>query len=235
MKRLLSSTLILVAVGLLMTGCKKSAPPPPKAKKQTKIALKPEPKPKVIKLPKEKETRLGTIGYLDSKNGLRDVTFGVASDIVPGLVLVEEDEGKQLRTYVRSNDDLSLGDMPLTKIEYTFFEDKLCQVTLYWNLTYPDNTLRMPPTTELAGQCTMLYGRPAKRSTTKDSTYYVWSGKKVGLMITELRLPGVDDQIRGDWGVPPTTTGEMVIYSQPIRRNATALIASSAAKISEGL
>lgn len=233
MKRILISMTILAVAGLFLSGCGGETPPPPKPKKQVKV--KPEAKPKAAKPAKEKVAKLGTPAYLDAKNGFRDVTFGMTSDRIPGLVLLEEDASHQLKTYTRPNEDLQLGKLPLTKIEYTFFENKLCQVTLYWNLTYPASTLRVPPTTDLAGNCARLYGHPAKRSTTKDSTYFVWRSKKTGLMLTELRLPGVVDQIRGDWALPPATAGEMVIYSQPLRRNASALIASHVANMVESM
>ena len=218
MKRVILTTIALSVAGLLFSGCGEKTPPP----KPKVVKAKPAPKPKPVK--PVKEAKLGTPAYLDAKYGFRDLNFGTASGSLSDLTLVEDDAAQQLKTYTRANEQLMLGNVPLKKIEYTFFEDKLCQITLYWEVQYPSSLQGRPESTELSGYCTTLYGKPALRQVNKDNTYYVWHGQKAGLMLTENLLHGVRDVAHGTgWALSPSTTGIMVIYSEPLRRSITSL------------
>lgn len=236
MKRILLLTTLCVLAGLLLTGCEQKQPAPKPVKKVKVAKAKPEPKQKPVKQPVAVQP--GTLQYLDAKNGFRDVDFGVSSDSLTGLVPVSEDAARRLKTFTRTGDELSLGDVPLQKIEYTFFDDKLCQVSLSWNIEFRDNAQRIPPPTDISAFCGTLYGRPTRHNVAKaakDASFYVWQGKRTEALMTEARMTGVPNVVNGGWTIPPTTSGKMVISSVPLERNAIALNASQTAQNSGGL
>ena len=180
------------------------------------LAAQSKPKPGKPARP-PREIVAGTADYLDAKNGFRDVQFGQVETEFTNLVLQAKDEARQLATYTRSGDVLNMEGVPLQNIEYTFFNGQLVRVSLKWKTEYPDSTLALPPSTEMAGHCSELYGRPKKQSVKKDAAQYCWSGKKVKIILDEFRLPGVTNMDKGGWAIPPTTSGQMVFESIPAR------------------
>ena len=76
----------------------------------------------------------GTIGYLDARNGFRDLKFGQAISQCPGMRLVKTDYrgigGKNIKAYVRDADDLRIGTARLESIVYVFYKDRLMAVQI---------------------------------------------------------------------------------------------------------
>jgi hypothetical protein len=218
--------------GFIWLFCNPTPKPPPKPIKQHVKVVR-EPKVRPVKQPHEAQA--GTIAYLDARNGFRDATFGASSESIPDLVLLNEDAARHMKTFTRPSDDRSLGNVPLRKIEYTFFNDQLCEVTLRWRIQYPNNDFSVPPTTTLPAFCATLYGKPTKYSVNKSGDFYAWHGKKASITITETRLPGVEKNVKGGWVVPPITAGEMVIYNLPSARNVEAMVATQVSQQPDGL
>lgn len=227
MKQFLGSTLVMVMTAWLVAGCDvgPEAPAP-------KAARRPKPvKPKVVLVrtnaPKPVKAIVpGTAEYLDMKNGFRDAAFGQSESEFSNLVLKEKDEARQLATYVRTGDVLSLETVPLETIEYSFFKGRLYRIVLKWKVEHRESALATPPSTELAANCSSLYGRPKRHMTQKDITEYTWSGRKVEVILHEFRMPGAANLTKGGWGIPPTTSGQMVFASIPLRRELELFIAS---------
>lgn len=228
MKNFIVPMVLLGAVVGLVSGCGDySDSPPPKT-----VHHKPKPKTKPIVAERTRPARppkqvlVGTADYLDSKNGFRDVTFGLPESDFNNLVLKEKDETHQLATYTRSGDILNLEEVPLESIEYTFFNGLLARVTLKWKLEHPDSLVAAAPSTEMAARCSELYGRPKRQSIRKDSIQYTWSGRKVEIFLDEFKVPGLANIGKGGWAIPPTTTGQMIFESIPAQRDMKAVMAN---------
>ncbi|MCX6896614.1 MAG: hypothetical protein NTZ16_14210 [Verrucomicrobia bacterium] len=181
---------------------------------------------KHLKLPKEAVP--GTAEYLDEKNGFRDVTFGQSDADFSNLIFKEKDEKQQLATYTRTGDVLSLETVPLETIEYTFFKGQLSQIMLKWQVQHQESVLAIPPSTEMAVTLSTIYARPKRRAAQKDCTKYSWAGKKVEIMMHEFRMPGVAAPAKTGWTIPPTTSGQMIIQSIPLRHELESFLASQA-------
>lgn len=227
MKQFIASTVMVIVVAGLIAGCD-YAPESP----APKIVRRPKQiKPKVVmprtNAPKPVKAVIpGTVEYLDMKNGFRDTAFGQPESDFSNLVLKEKDETRQMATYTRTGDVLSLETVPLETIEYTFFKGRLYRIALKWKLEHPENVLAIPPSTELAVSCSNLYGRPKRHATQKDMTEYSWAGQKVELILDEFRMPGVWVVAKGGWGIPPTTSGQLVFGSVPLRRELELFVAN---------
>lgn len=232
MKRFVVSTVVMSLAAWLVTGCDFGP---------DKSVSKPAPRPKVVKhaptppppkLPKHskppKEAIPGTSEYLDEKNGFRDVTFGQSDADFSNLIFKEKDEKQQLVTYTRTGDVLSLESVPLETIEYTFFKGQLSQIMLKWQVQHRESVLAVPPSSEMAVTLSTIYGRPKRRATQKDCTRYFWGGKKVEIIMHEFRMPGVATTAKTGWSIPPTTSGQIVIQSIPLRRELDSFLASQA-------
>ena len=61
---------------------------------------------------------MGSIEYMDARNGFRDMTFEQSVNEIEGLN--STDSAANLRRYVRINEDLNLGNASLVRIVYTF-------------------------------------------------------------------------------------------------------------------
>jgi len=226
---------IIIVAGLCLTGCKENTPPSPKPVKRAVKAERATLTNKPARKPRGMEP--GSLAYLDAKDGFRDVRFGIASSSMDNLVLVQEDADNKSKTFTRIGDELMLDDVPLETIEYTFFEDRLCQVVMKWKVISTDEQIPRPQPTKIPVVAASVYGKPTRRTQNKDENLYVWRGRKVGVMINELFLPGVKDVItKGDgWKIPPTTVGKMLIYRRQLERESTALTANEVTPNSGGL
>ena len=233
---------------LLLTGCGDfDDSPAPKAARKSRAVTKPkvtvaQPKPaKVVKNPD-----VGTKGYLDFKKGFRDAEFGKSEAEIGNLSIVSKDERLELATYVRSGDVKELEGVPLESIQYTFFRGQLARVDLKWKVEYPGSVTATPLSTEMAARCSSLYGRPRKQIRRKDVTQYLWVGDKVEILVDEFFLPGMATPARlvrkfetqsetSSWVVPPTTSGQMVMRSIPLKKELDALSAQLANQTHNGL
>lgn len=217
-------TLVLL-VAWLAAGCDfpQEVPPdiaPPRPSPRQK-PVKPHP-PRVtnvhtniVKQPKP--VAPGTIEYLDLKNGFRDTTFGQSEAEFSNLVLKEKDDARQLAIYTRTGDLLALDSVPLETIEYTFFKHRLYRIALRWKIEHPESVLTTPPSTELAASCSSLYGKPKRLATRDEAIKYSWIGEKVEIILHEFRMPGVANPKKPGWAISPTTSGQLVFGSVPLR------------------
>jgi hypothetical protein len=69
---------------------------------------------------------MGSVSYLDGRDGFRDVKFGDPPK--EGMALIENDG--QLKFYHRSSDDLTVGTGRLSGITYGFYKGRLMSVLL---------------------------------------------------------------------------------------------------------
>ena len=226
MKRAFVLVTTASAAAWLMTGCGREEAPAPRvhhtAKPKTEVAQnKPAKLPKLI-VP-------GTAAYLDLKNGFRDVVFGTPSGSFNDLVLKDRDDAAQTATYTRSGDVLNIGGVPLQEIDYTFFKDQLAKIAVKWKLEFATNDFSTPPSSGLAANCTELYGRPRETQKQRESAQYVWSGQRVNIQLSEIKLPGVAAPGGGSWAIAPVTTGQMVIRSIPLSQDMDVYISSQSA------
>ncbi len=203
-------------------------------KKQQPMPARKQPPPVVRKIAPSKlqpakpskEILPGTIEYLDMKNGFRDAIFGRWDTNFSNLVLKGQDPERQLKTYTRAGDDLSLEGVPLNSIEYTFFKGQLCKVSLTWKREYPDNAINIPPTTDISVSIAHLYGPPTRHQSKREFVDNTWRGRKAEILLTEFLSSGVADLVNGGWSSPPTTTGQMVFQSIPLLHAEEAYVAS---------
>jgi hypothetical protein len=182
------------------------------------------------------EIRAGTIGYLDAKNGFRDVTFGQSETSITDLVEATRDEARQLKTCMRSGETMSLHGVPLERVEYRFYRGELYAIQLDWKIEHADSAVNQPPTTDISIYCAQEFGKPRSSRVSKDGTHYVWHGRRVEIVLSESLLPGVADPAKRDsWALPPTTTGRMLIRNLLLSRAAQAGVASHPMQTTNGL
>jgi hypothetical protein len=213
----------------LVTGCDVGPDrPAPKSARRTKtVKHEPVARQKTTKPAKPaKEIVPGTPEYLDEKNGFRDAMFGQPETEFSNLILKEKDDARQSATYTRTGDVLSLENVPLETIEYTFYKGQLSRITIKWQVQHRESALATPPSSELAVTLATVYGRPKSRSVQKDCTKYSWTGKKVEILMHEFRMAGVAGSVKNGWTIPPTTSGELVMQSIPLRHELEAFLAS---------
>ena len=228
---------------LLLTACKKDEPPQAQtqpqhiviAKKQTTntVRIEPPPKPEPPP-PPPREISPGTIAYLDSRNGFRDVMLGEKESSIANLVLKSQDDAHQVKTFTRSGDELSLEGVPLESIEYTFFKGLLLEIQLKWSLEHREGAPGLPPPSEVPVRCTALYGPPTRSEVSRASSEFVWRGRQAQLLVTELRLAPILDRVSGGWASPPRTTGRMIIRSVPLAHAAKAAFFTQATEKETG-
>jgi len=69
---------------------------------------------------------MGTVAYLDARNGFRGVKFGEPPK--PGMVLIENDDNSKF--YRRESDDMTMGSGRCSEIVYGFYKNQLYTVLL---------------------------------------------------------------------------------------------------------
>lgn len=74
----------------------------------------------------------GSLIDLDTKNGFRNVKFGVLRSSLQDMVSTDADpnEKSDYKNYERRSDDKTLGDIPLDYISYKFYKNYLIQISL---------------------------------------------------------------------------------------------------------
>ena len=116
---------------------------------------------------------MGSIAYLDARNGFRDVTFGSSVSKYPGMVLVERDG--DMKVYKRPKDDLTLGEGRLQSILYFFYKDQLSEVML--------ETVGLVNSRAALAVLSHAYGPGGQANQFLET--YVWPGQRVGLLYDE--------------------------------------------------
>jgi len=235
--------ILLVASIALLAGCKgkpKSNPPsrPPvtnEAAAYPEAGFEQTGRPAKDSAAKEKDAEAGTKGYLDTKNGFRDVTFGKPDSEFQNLVLKSTDDRRGLKTYARTGDEMMMDGIPLSTIEYTFLKGRLFQVVVKWTVEEKDAVLNNSPTKSLAPFCASLYGPAKHHLLKKEAAEYLWRGKQVELLLNETRLSGVPDTIHGGWALAPSTRGSMIIEDMELRKSLAAETASANGEKKDGL
>ncbi|MFM2294643.1 MAG: hypothetical protein RLZZ350_1056 [Verrucomicrobiota bacterium] len=235
-------------VAMALTGCGVDDAPAPKVARKPKAPVAHTPKAAPTKPAKaEKVIEVGTKEYLDAKHGFRDAIFGQNETEVGDLSLVSKDERLGLATYVRAGDVKELEGVPLESIRYTFFQGRLARVDLKWKAEYPGSVTPTPLSTEMAARCSTTYGRPRKQSRTKEVAQYLWAGETMEILVDEFFLPGIVQPMgkpmdkyaasspSTTWLVPPTTTGQMVMRSIPLKKEIDSRAAQLANETHNGL
>lgn len=231
-----AAIVIGLAGGALFGGCNKvqhihgttaRKQPPPLMRKVAPASPQPSKPAKEI-LPR-------TVEYLDMKNGFRDAIFGQWDTNFSNLVLKEQDDTRQLKTYTRPDDVLSLASVPLESIEYAFFKGQLYKIVLTWKVQHEESVVTKATSTDIAPYCASLYGPPTQHHIQKDQVGFAWRGRKVNLLVTEFLTPGVVNLVSGGWSLPPTTEGRMIFESIPLRQAEEAYAASQSFRSQDGL
>jgi hypothetical protein len=94
--------------------------PAPVVAQPSPSPLQPIPTP-VKPVPAPTEPSLGSLAYLDFRNGFRDLKFG---DPPTSDMVLKEEESGDTKYYARPRDDLSLGGAQLQRIIYGFYKDR---------------------------------------------------------------------------------------------------------------
>jgi hypothetical protein len=199
---------------------------PKRPTKTTQPVETPQPKPAI---------KPGKISYLDYKNGFRDVCFFQQESSFTNLVLRTQDDQRQLKTFMQSGEELSLGGVPLERVEYHFFKGQLYLILIEWRVEQKDGAQKAPPAATLAPFCTSLYGPPDRHAKKKGETELRWRGQRVELTLSESVIPGVRDKINGGWAIPPTASGQMVIENIALRKALAATLVSATERRKDGL
>lgn len=111
----------------------------------------------------------GTIEALDAKNGFRSYKFGTPLSELPTMQ-------KRRGYYMEPMERRVVNDVPLSKLEFMFFEDKLCSVEMATSGTTEP--------TRLFNAFVALYGSPQ----TLNDNKWVWAGQKVTVTFTQRML-----------------------------------------------
>lgn len=239
MKRLV---LVVIASGLalgLVAGCHKYERPakvkPTKAPKTKVVVVRTN----VVVAHKPARSASvvapGSIKYLDFKNGFRDVVFGQQESNLTSLVLVKEDVLRQVKTFTRAGEELSLGGVPLESVEYNFFQGQLYQVVIKWRVEQKNPALESAPAVTLAPFCANLYGPPRRHVIRKTGTELKWRGRQAVLTLTETSIRGVPDKLNGGWAIAPAATGIMVVEDIELSKALTTMVASGKEFRKDGL
>ena len=112
----------------------------------------------------------GSLAYLDSRYGFRDLEFEQPIETCKGMALVEDDG--DLKFYTRKDESLELGGAKLKLVEYGFYKGKLANVTV--NAEGKTNSVA------LLSYLEKYYGpgasrRGAPRNTTGSARRYWWT------------------------------------------------------------
>jgi hypothetical protein len=237
MKRLMLVLVVSVLSLGLLAGChKKAKPPVAKAKKKIQrtnaVAVV---EPPVETPPPRHPIKPGSIQYLDYRNGFRDVFFYQPESSITNAVLRKQDEQHQLKTFTRPGEEMSLNNIPLESVEYSFFKGQLCQIVVKWRVEQKAGASTSPPVAALTPFCASLYGPPSQQTKKKGETELRWQGQRVVLILSESVIPGVRDKINGGWAIPPVASGLMVMENINLRRALKATLASATEQRADGL
>jgi hypothetical protein len=152
--------------------------------------------------------KMGSLAYLDARNGFRDVTFGDAITKYPDMV--KDSTSGALTCYRRPTDDLVVGEGTLASIHYCFYKARLSHVLL--KATDHSNTKAVLQTLQHA------YGAGIQPNPYMEN--YVWMGDKVWL------------SYHGNAVVPQAA---ILFTSQPLRAEQEADEQHTAKKAAAGL
>ena len=111
----------------------------------------------------------GGIEALDAKNGFRKLRFGTPLAELPTMQ-------KRRGFYMDPMERQVVNDVPLSKLQFFFFEDKLCSVEMA--------TSGVSEPTRLFNSFVALYGPPQ----TLNDSKWVWAGQKVTVTFTQRML-----------------------------------------------
>jgi len=106
------------------------------------------------------------LAALDAKNGFRKLVFGTPLSELPTMQ-------KRRGFYMDPLERQVVNDVPLTKLQFYFFEDKLCSVVMA--------TSGVTEPTQLFDSFVALYGSPQ----TLNDGKWVWAGQKVTVTFTQ--------------------------------------------------
>jgi hypothetical protein len=114
---------------------------------------------------------MGSIAYLDARNGFRDLRFG--QSLASGMTLIEND--RDTKFYRRASDDMKMGGGSLSEITYGFYKGHLFTVML--------KALGIVDSQALLDTLRAAYGPGNKTNQFLDN--YFWRGNDVMVMYEE--------------------------------------------------
>ena len=116
---------------------------------------------------------MGSLAYLDARNGFRDMQFGTPFSTFKNLHL-EEDSG-DIKVYSRPGDALTMGEAKLAHLYYAFYKGRLSNVHMTTD----------GPTSSRAALASLqaAYGTPRKPNQFLEE--YWWIGRVVVASYTE--------------------------------------------------
>jgi hypothetical protein len=112
---------ILLAVGLMLTGCPSKAPEA--VWRDVRVVEVP-----ADLHPESDSVPAGSADYLDAKNGFRDLQFGTG--VAPDMKLAEKQDAEETKSYVRTSDELEIGPAKAREIRYVYFDNGLTSVII---------------------------------------------------------------------------------------------------------
>jgi hypothetical protein len=123
----------------------------------------------------EKEKKLK-----EDPSGFRDMAWGTDIKTLSDMEFLKDED--VLKVYVKKNDKLAIGDVPLKAIYYKFFKGKLYEVVIETNgfKNYLD----------LKQLCFEKYGKGKEEIETDKylkQEYYYWSGEKTSIRLSYLK------------------------------------------------
>ena len=140
------------------------------------------------------EPKPGSLAYLDSRYGFRDLEFEQPIETCKGMALVEDDG--DLKFYTRKEESLELGGAKLKLIEYGFYKGKLANVTV--NAEGKTNSVA------LLNYLEKYYG-PGRKSPRGTEKCY-WFGQKV--LVDYVTYSDGEKSSSGMWSKPMQALGE---------------------------
>ena len=135
------------------------------------------------------EPQVGSIAYLDYKNGIRDLVFGMGRSGIKHLVLKDAENSSTKVSIYRRTDGLSLFGQPLKWYRCSFFENRLYHVYMNtYERWFADKPEPMPRKfTEIYNNLVEVFGKPNKEIPVVDSqgkkinAERIWHGERVEL------------------------------------------------------
>lgn len=82
-----------------------------------------------VEAPGTNQPPLGSLGYLDWRNGFRDLMFGQTLETCTGMLVTPAD-GTDNLMLTRREDNLLLGEAKLKQVQYSFYKRKLVAVVV---------------------------------------------------------------------------------------------------------
>jgi hypothetical protein len=129
---------------------------------------------------------MGSLKYLDARNGFRDVTFGTPLSQYPDMELAEDSHG--IQTYKRPHENLQIGTIAVQQIGYSFYKNQLYAVivivkgslnssALLETLThaYGAGTQPNPYMKHYFWAGQIVYGSYTENSIAQDGQFVVWN------------------------------------------------------------